>query len=84
MDTEILKGDSSVKVSGVITAVRESRRGTSRTHTVEILDDHGNRMEYLQLLYDRIPTLPQSLHRDFGGFYDLWQNIANRIARTIR
>ena len=84
VDTEILKGDSSVKVSGVITAVRESRRGTSRTHTVEILDDHGNRMEYLQLLYDRIPTLPQSLHRDFGGFYDLWQNIANRIARTIR
>ena len=35
-------------------------------------------------LYDRIPTLPQSLHRDFGALYDLWQNIANRVARTIR
>ena len=84
VDADILRGEVSVQVSGVVTAVRESSRGTSRTHTIEILDDHGSRMEYLQLLYDRIPTLPQSLHRDFGALVDLWQNIAHRVARSVR
>ena len=79
-----LSGEKPIRLSGVVTAVRESRRGTSRTHTIEILEDHGNRMEYLQLLYDRIPTLPQSLQRDFGAMYDLWQNIAHRVARSAR
>lgn len=73
-----------VIVSGVVTDVRESRRGTSRTQRIEILDDHGNHMEYLQLLYDRVPTLPQSLHKDHGALVDLWQNIAHRVARTIK
>ena len=82
--TEITGKNGPVKVSGVVTAVRESRMGNARTHTIEILDDQGNRMEYLQLLYDRIPTLPQSLHGDFGALYDLWQNIAHRVARTIK
>lgn len=36
----------------------------------------------LSLLYDRIPTLPQSLQKDFGIFRHLWQNIAHRVART--
>ena len=84
VEAEVLRGDMSVKVSGIVTEVRESHRGTFHTHTIEILDDCGNRMEYLELLYDRIPTLPQSLHRDFGALYDLWQNIAHRVARTIR
>ena len=84
VDAEVMNGDTPVKVSGVVTAVRESRRGNTRTHTIEILDDHGNRMEYLQLLYDRIPTLPHSLHRDFGALADLYQNIAHRIAQTTK
>ena len=84
VDVEITQDSAAIRVSGVVTGVRESRRGTSRTHTVEILDDLGNGMEYLQLLYDRVPTLPQSLHRDFGALYDLWQNIAHRVGRTAR
>jgi cellulose synthase (UDP-forming) len=84
VDTEIFREGTAVVVSGVVTAVRESRRGTSRTHTIEILDDHGNRMEYLQVLYDRIPSLPQSLHGDYGALFDLWQNIAHRVARTMK
>ena len=84
VDAEVMRGDVPVRVGGVVTSVRESRNGTSRTHTIEILDDYGNHMEYLQLLYDRIPTLPQSLHRDFGALVDLWQNIAHRVARTIQ
>ncbi len=84
VDVEITQDSAATRVSGVVTGVRESRRGTSRTHTVEILDDLGNGMEYLQLLYDRVPTLPQSLHRDFGALYDFWQNIAHRVGRTAR
>ena len=84
VDTEIFREGTAVVVSGVVTAVRESRRGTSRTHTIEILDNHGNRMEYLQVLYDRIPSLPQSLHGDYGALFDLWQNIAHRVARTMK
>ena len=84
VDIEIFRDGTTVPVSGVVTAVRESRRGTSRTHTIEILDDHGNRMEYLQVLYDRIPTMPQSLRGDYGALFDLWQNIAHRVARTTK
>ncbi|MCR4599598.1 MAG: glycoside hydrolase family 5 protein [Acetatifactor sp.] len=54
----------------------------TRTHTIEVLDFNGQEMEWLQLLYDRIPTLPQSLQRDFGVVSHLWQNIAHRVART--
>ena len=75
-------GERPVEVRGVITAVHESRRGHARTYTAEILDWCGNEPEYWQLLYDRVPTLPQSLHRDFGALPHLWQNIAHRVART--
>lgn len=56
-------------------------RGVARTHTAEILDYGTDEQEYWQILYDRIPTLPQSLHRDFGVLPHLWQNIAHRVAR---
>ncbi len=69
---------------GVITGVTVSRSGEARTHTVEILDFGDAEAEYLQVLYDRVPTLPQSLHRDFGVIPHLWQNIAHRVARTIK
>ena len=78
----LAKGDLSVAARGVITAVHESRRGHARTYTIEILDWLGNEREYWQLLYDRVPTLPQSLGRDFGTLPHLWQNIAHRVART--
>lgn len=75
-------GDVSVTLSGVVVGVRESGSGLVRSHTVEILDFRGVEGEYWQILYDRIPTLPQSLHRDFGVITHLWQNIAHRVART--
>ena len=73
---------ASVTVKGVVTGVRESRSGASRTQTIEILDLGDRETEYWQILYDRVPTLPQSLHRDFGVLPHLWQNIAHRVART--
>ena len=69
-------------LQGVITGITVSRSGDARTHTVEILSFGDAEMEYLQVLYDRVPTLPQSLHRDFGVIPHLWQNIAHRVART--
>ncbi len=80
----VTKGDLTVSVKGVVTGIRESRGGRVRTHTIEILDFGTEELEWLQILFDRIPTLPQSLQRDFGVFTLLWQNIAYRVARTTR
>ncbi len=70
------------ELQGTVSDVTVSRNGTARTQTIEILDFGNSEEEYLQILYDRIPTLPQSLHGDFGIVMHLWQNIAHRAART--
>ena len=82
VSVSILKDKPPQEIRGVVTGIRESRSGAARAHTIEILDFGGAELEYLQLLYDRVPTLPQSLHRDFGVISHLWQNIAHRVART--
>lgn len=82
VEITVFNDELSVDVKGVVVGVRESKSGAARTHTVEILDFGGKEYEYWQLLYDRIPTLPQSLHRDFGVLSHLWQNVAHRVART--
>ena len=75
---------SPLEVKGIVTGIGESRGGTVKVHTVEILDFGERELEYLQVLYDRVPTLPQSLHRDFGVLFHLWQNVAHRVAQTRR
>jgi cellulose synthase (UDP-forming) len=75
-------GEYRAELSGAVTDVHLSASGGSRKHTVEILDFNGTEYEYRCLLYHRIPTLPQSLQKDFGIFRHLWQNIAHRVART--
>ena len=82
VEITVFNDELSVTVGGVVVGIKESRSGAARVHTVEILDFRGQENEYWQLLYDRVPTLPQSLHRDFGVFTHLWQNIAHRVART--
>ena len=82
VSVSILREGGPVGVRGVVTGIRESRNSAARTHTVEILDFGEDELEYLELLYDRVPTLPQSYHRDFGLISHLWQNIAHRVART--
>ena len=81
-EVTVFNDEISVTVKGVVVGVKESRNGIARLHTVEILDCCGREYEYWQLLYDRVPTLPQSLHRDFGVLSHLWQKIAHRVART--
>ena len=70
------------QLEGTENRIKESRNKYARTHTIEILDFGDEETEYLQILYDRIPTLPQSLRRDFSALSHLWQNIAHRVART--
>ena len=72
--------DYSCELMAAITAIKESRLRTHRVYTLEILDYKGNEPEYLEILYDRIPTLPQNLNRDMGVLVQLWNNIAGRIS----
>ncbi len=44
-----------------------------------IAEEYGN---VPNILYDRIPALPQNLNRDLGIIAHLWVNIAHRLART--
>ena len=83
VDISLHDNEKTIRLHGVVTCMQESRRRKSRTHTVEILDFGKDELEYWQLLYDRIPTLPQSLQKDFGVIPHLWQNIAHRVAQTV-
>ncbi len=71
-----------VQLKGVVTQVTLSRNATQRMHTVEILDYGEHWGEYLQILYDRVPTLPQKLTRDPGPVRYFWRNLAARLSRT--
>lgn len=75
---------NTAELKGVVTGLVRSRTGKTTTHTLEILDYGTDELEYLQILYDRVPSLPQSLTRDYGIIGTLWRNIAMRVARTTR
>ncbi len=83
-DVTISRQGTEVTLKGVVAGILVSRKSPARIHTIEIMDYNGKEEEYWQILYDRIPTLPQSLNRDFGILPNMWQNIARRIARTIK
>ena len=81
VDVTIYHNDQESKVSCVITGVTGLRNSVAVIYSFEILDFNGNKGEYLQVLYDRIPTLPQSLTRDYGIVSHLVRNIAYRILK---
>lgn len=83
VDVTIMASEYKVSLKGIVTGIHESRNGTKSTQSIEILDDCGDRYAYLCVLYDRVPTLPQTLGRDLGIFRYLWVNIAHRLARTV-
>ena len=65
----------------IITSITYSRYGDSCVLGVEIVNSSAVLDEYMQILYDRIPTLPQSLTRDYGIVTHMLRNIAHRILR---
>ncbi|WP_081675135.1 cellulase family glycosylhydrolase [Butyrivibrio sp. LC3010] len=77
-------GHYAAELKGAVTGMRISKNGDKCTHSMEILDFGDSELEYLEILYDRVPSLPQSLVKDYGLLEHLWQNIAYRIARTTK
>ena len=69
-----------LQVSGTVVAIRNTRsQSVPSVYTVEILNFGGKKDEYIQMLYDRTPTLPQRLRIGQGHVDNLWNNIAHRI-----
>lgn len=55
-----------------------SRQGEQWNYSMKILDYGDSYNEYLQMLYDRIPILPQEIKKDSGSFEDLKINMKKR------
>ena len=84
VDICIEKDDYRAEMTGIVTGITVSRFGDSRVYSVEITDSRESAYEYLQILYDRIPTLPQSLQRDYGIMAHMLINIAHRVLDANR
>lgn len=70
-----------VNLNGVVTDIQESRNAVyPEIFTMAILDFNGNEDEYKQILFDRVPTLPQKLRGDYNIIWELLKNIAKRIS----
>ncbi len=85
VEMTISTDDYSVSVGGVVIQVTELRRSEHSVLSVEILDfgTEENKLEYFELLYDRIPTLPQSLQKDMGSGRLFWRNVIYRIMKRV-
>ena len=69
-----------INVKGTVVSLRRSSNPkVPCVYTVEILDFVGNKDEYIQMLYDRITTLPQRIKLGEGHIDNLWNNVAHRI-----
>lgn len=69
------------RLKTVVIDIRKMRNDPRCVYSLEILDYGDSRDDYLQIIYDRVPTLPRSLRRDFGILFSLLRNIAHRILR---
>ena len=78
----LLGEQATFTVRGVLTGRKQLHGGetASGVYTCEILDFDGHETDWLQLLYDRVPTLPQSLKRDIGLVPDLLINLGHRLS----
>ncbi len=59
--------------------VHVDRFGKKWKYAFQITDMCGNYDAYLQILYDRIPTLPTNLDKSLSTFDDLRLNISKRV-----
>jgi cellulose synthase (UDP-forming) len=63
----------------ILTGIQESRSGKKKVFSLEIVDYGSSWNEYEMILFDRTPSLPQSLTRDYGIVFHLLSNIAHRV-----
>ncbi len=74
-----------ILMSCAIVSMKESRSANvPPVYTMEILDFGEKKDEYIHLLYNRVPTLPQNLRRDIGFLRDLWINLVQHISAQCR
>lgn len=60
-----------------------SSRDRAWKYAFQITDYMNSYEEYLQLIYDRVPTLPQDLNNSSGSFDDLRINLARRASKPF-
>ena len=86
ISVELESGTYQCRMYGMVIDVSASRNGQYMVHDVYIVsyETDADELEFWQILYDRVPSLPQSLKNDFGALAHLWRNIAFRIANTVR
>ena len=71
-----------LKIKGAIVSIRHSYNPkVPSVYTVEVLDFAGQKDEYVQMLYDRTPTLPQRLRLIDDYLGNLWKNLGQRIIK---
>ena len=80
-EVELASENEKVKLSCFTTSITYSRHRDSCVLGLEIMNLDDVADEYNEILYDRIPTLPQSLTRDYGIVNHMLRNIAHRILR---
>lgn len=78
---ELMSENENVKLSCFTTSITYSRHMDTCVLGLEIMNLPEVSDEYNEILYDRIPTLPQSLYRDYGIVIHMLRNIAQRILR---
>lgn len=77
------EGRYQATVAGVI--VHTDRRGDKWVYSVQFADEIEDRdkRELLQIIYDRIPTLPVRISRDSSYYADFKNNLSGRMDKDI-
>ena len=75
MNTELIRARHSVRQYKAM-PIEQEIRDQLNEYVRSINEESGL---HLQVLYDRVPSLPQSLSRDYGVINHLLKNIAQRI-----
>lgn len=79
VEINIERDSYSADMTGIVIGKMLPRVGGVCVCTVEITDPRDDLYVYWQILYDRIPTLPQSLQRDMGIIPHMMMNLGHRL-----
>lgn len=77
LEVEISSERYPIRLSTEIVYVK--KEGDLWSYSMKITDYHDTYDQYLQLLYDRVTTLPGEIKRDSGSFEDLKMNTQKRV-----
>lgn len=84
VDFVISNKDYRASLKGNIVSVREINRGKKWRYCIQVAHiDEENTKEYLQLIYDRVHTLPMTLSRKTSYFEDIENNVAKRMSERV-